>query len=48
VISARGRTQTRSIEEQDSGENIWNWDGRSNKRSFVIGAVHQISQTFNQ
>jgi len=43
VISPKGRTQTRGTEEHDSGENIWNWDGRINKRNFVIGAVHQIS-----
>jgi len=43
VILPRGRTRAVGTEEHDSGYNIGNWDGRSNKRSFVTGAVHQIS-----
>ena len=34
--------------EHDTGENIWTWGEGSNKRSFVIGAVHQISWQSNQ
>jgi hypothetical protein len=48
VISPGGRTRTGGTEEHDSGENVWNWAGRGNKRSFVMGAVLQISQPSNQ